>query len=187
MTRLIFCDSETTGLDRKTRLIWDLAYIIRDPGEADVERQFYMDVDLHKADPFALNIGRYWQRHPNPYRSFRSEDDEGVTSRFEVVHAVAQDFKGATLVGAVPSFDEETLAKLLRAHGMRETWHYHLVDVETLAAGRVRLPPPWNFDVLLAEFDLAQNNDRHTAIGDARLVRDLYDKVLAADSKPWWP
>lgn len=67
-------------------------------------------------------------------------------------------------------------------HGLRETWHYHLVDVETLAAGRLGWAPPWNFDKILGAFDLAQGEDRHTAIGDARLVRDLYDQIIGSRS-----
>ena len=67
----------------------------------------------------------------------------------------------------------------MRANGICPSWRYHLVDVETLAAGALRRPPPWRFDDLLADYGLVYDEaDRHTALGDARMVRDLYDAVL---------
>ena len=87
--------------------------------------------------------------------------------------------RGATIVGAVPNFDTEVLATRMRAHGICPSWHYHLVDVETLAAGALRKPPPWNFDELLGLYGLTYDEaDRHTALGDARMARYLYDAVL---------
>jgi len=132
MTRLVFCDTETTSLDRWTRRIWELAYIIRDPGAADVEHREFLVVPLHEADPAALKVGGYWDRHPSPYRDGWGV---GVRSGEQVAAEVARDFHGATIVGACPSFDEETLAGLLRENGLRETWNYRLLDVGTLVAG----------------------------------------------------
>ena len=168
--RLIFLDTETTHLHPKIRRAWDVAYIIREGGQ-DSEHQSFIDVDLSEADPMSLKIGRYWERHPDPYGHHRKHPE------LSVCYKIARDFKDAIVVGAVPDFDSQTLADLLYANGLLPTWHYHLVDVETLAAGAKGIRPPWNFDKILAEFDLSQNGDRHTAIGDARLVRDLYDAV----------
>jgi hypothetical protein len=72
------------------------------------------------------------------------------------------------------------LQRFLREYGQCATNNYHLVDVETLAAGALRMPPKWDFDKLLAAFGLTYDEaDRHTALGDARMVRDLYDAVMA--------
>lgn len=175
----IFLDTETTGLDRRTRRIWDLGYIVRRPGRPDVERQFFIDVSLKKADPMSLKIGGYYERHPNPY----SMGFAGVMSSYnadDVAQIVVRDFHGATLVGAVPSFDEESLAHMLFSANLTPTWHYHLVDIETFAAGALRMAPPWDFDALLGLYGLRYDEaERHTALGDARMVRDLYDAVLA--------
>ena len=43
--------------------------------------------------------------------------------------------RGATIVGAVPSFDTERLSQLLRRNGIEPPWHYHLMDVENLVLG----------------------------------------------------
>ena len=42
------------------------------------------------------------------------------------------------LVGAVPSFDEKRLGRLLREFGVGPAWHYRPICVETLAAGYLR-------------------------------------------------
>lgn len=174
--RLIFLDTETTGLDRRHRQIWDLAYIVRDPGEPDREFQEFLPVDLSTADPFALGVGGYYRRHPNPYGEHWGNL---VAEPKQLAIQVAQDFQDAILVGAVPSFDEESLAYLLFDHNLQPTWHYHLVDVETLVAGKLGLPPKWDFDKILASMGLVYDEtDRHTAIGDARMARDVYDKVM---------
>ena len=143
------------------------------------------------AEPTGLRIGRYYDRigltgRGEPGYAVCMDHPDADTTRFAGAPAMAADvatlLDGATIVGAVPDFDARHLARFLRQHQQAGTWHYHLVDVETLAAGRLRRPPPWNFDSLLAEFGLAYDEtERHTALGDARMVRDLYDKVLAAD------
>ena len=178
MARLIFLDTETTSLDRRTREIWDLAYIIRDDDHNDVEKQWFLPVSLREADPISLKIGNYYQRHPSPMHS--RGDARSISNSLVDPHGlwreVASDLRDAIIVGAVPSFDEETIADTLHGrNGLQPTWHYHLVDIETLAAGALGMEPPWDFDEVLARYGLAQHDDRHTALGDARLVRDLYD------------
>lgn len=181
--KLVFIDTETTGLNRKTRRIWDLAYIVREPGMPDVEHQLFVnsfDLDLHKADPKALSIGGFWERHPKPEGGWSPLDDERIIGEWELAQRLFIEWKDAYLVGAVPSFDEETIARLMHREGFRETWNHHLIDVETLAAGQLKLAPPWSFDTILDAYGLKfDEKDRHTAIGDARMARDLYDAVMA--------
>jgi DNA polymerase III epsilon subunit-like protein len=97
--------------------------------------------------------------------------------------------KGATIVGAVPNFDVERLDNLCKRYGYRMFNHYHLVDVENLVAGKSGLQPPWRSDDLFATVGIDSFADeyqkgKHTALGDARVVRDVYDKVMAkSDSR----
>lgn len=98
---------------------------------------------------------------------------------------------GAHLVGAVPSFDEERLRKLLLAQGQCPGWHYHLCDTETLAVGYLRgfldrdderLPlaaPPWKSDELSRAIGVdPEEFDKHSALGDARWALAIYDAVM---------
>jgi hypothetical protein len=81
----------------------------------------------------------------------------------------------------------------MRAHGMCPSWHYHLIDVEALAVGylmRERIRAgfdgsmlPWKSDELSAELGITvTDEERHTALGDARWARAIYDQVMGGAS-----
>ncbi len=101
--------------------------------------------------------------------------------------------RGVHLVGAVPNFDADVLGTRMRANGICPAWHYHLVDVEALAAGYLAsmaaglanidpLQLPWNSDALSAALGIAvSDEDRHTALGDARWARAIYDAVTGRE------
>lgn len=102
-------------------------------------------------------------------------------------------------IGAVPGFDDRRVEDLLRANGACSGWHYHLADVETLAVGwiagqlapnssmpserRARfieaVQPPWDSDTLSEALGVDRSKyPAHTALGDTRWARDLYDAIL---------
>lgn len=174
---LVFIDTETTSL-RPDRRVWEIGLIIRRPGKRDWEKRGFIDsayLDLGNADQKSLEIGRYYERHPHGIDAAT----EPVETEYDALSFVERHTRGAILVGAVPNFDAEVLAARMRANGICPSWHYHLVDVETLAAGALRMPPKWNFDTLLDAYGLVYDEaDRHTALGDARMARDLYDAVM---------
>lgn len=170
---LAFVDTETTGLDPDRHEIWEVGLIVD-----ETELRWFLPVNLGTADPFALKIGGYHERHPYEL------DDEIITdSDFVTRHQFAADFakltRGRHLVGAVVSFDEERLRRLLQAHGACPEWHYHLVDVEALAAGLTQEPPPWD-SAELSRFVGVDPDDfeKHTAIGDARWAKAIYEAVM---------
>ena len=89
----------------------------------------------------------------------------------------------------------------MRANGICPSWHYHLIDVEALAVGylagrgwpldhwgdpggetaRMFDPRnlPWKSDDLSAALGIRiTDDDRHTALGDARWARAIYDAVM---------
>ena len=67
MTPIVFIDTETTSL-RPDRKAWEVAMIRRaDLDDVGDETSFFIhtdDIDLPNADPFSLNVGRFWDRHP---------------------------------------------------------------------------------------------------------------------------
>lgn len=175
---IVFMDTETTSL-RPDRRAWEIAVIVRRAGQPDHEQSWFInawELDLGNADVMSLKIGKFYERHPQMNgRAHEGEwSDEG-----EALGTVERLTRGATIIGAVPNFDTEVLGTRMRDNDICPSWHYHLVDVETLAAGALRKPPPWDFDELLKAYGLSYDEaDRHTALGDARMVRDLYDSVL---------
>lgn len=218
-----FVDTETTGLDPDKHAIWEVALILPDAREF----VWQFPVDEMTADPFALNIGRYWERHwdtendvhaisalwhaDDPKKSRRTyypEEGRAIAPSAQWCRVFRDLTAGSHLCGAVPSFDEERLRRLLNRNGVLHRWHYHLVDVEALAAGyiaakcegeaadgtRGTVPeirpdgsinhidgrPPWKSESLSRAVGVNPDDfDRHTALGDARWAKAIYEAVMA--------
>jgi len=218
MSRLAFVDSETTGLDPARHEVWELAIVTVAPWETDGEVgewTWHLPVDLARADPTGLRIGRYYERRrrlPSLGSSAlvrypaSGENNWERISVDEVASTVAGLLDGAHMVGAVPSFDASFLGPWLREHGQAPTWHYQLIDVETLAAGylagsfdacqsvgdseadgpsvqeRRAAMPPWDSEELSLAVDVDPDDfDRHTALGDALWARAIYMAVLGEE------
>lgn len=197
---IIFLDTETTSL-RPDRRVWELGAVVRRLAapEQRVHRFVYAeDLDLGNADPFSLDIGGYYRRHPQavpvpagvPIGAELHSEAEAL-AEFEYLS------RGALIAGNVVNFDTEVIAARMRAHGLLPGWHYHLCDVEALAAGYLRgravlepgaevassmlqiAEPPWDSGELSQALGIDPGKyERHTAMGDADWARDLYDKVM---------
>lgn len=215
MTEIAFVDCETTGLDPDCHEIWELAIITadHDPDVGvvnDTEYVWQFPVDLSVADPIALRIGRFYERR----HKMAPSADVGVlcrvawpsspskwdgTTRHDAAELIARLLDGRHMVGAVPSFDANFLERFLRKHHHCPTWHYHLVDVEALAAGALAsrwrgyahspneeaganaavAQLPWKSDDLTRAMGVEiAEEDRHTALGDARWAMATYEAVL---------
>lgn len=195
--RVCFIDTETTSL-RPDRRAWEIGIVAREPGRADVEHHWFIDgfdLDLGNADPMSLSIGRFFERHPH-FRLDRESTGTDTEGEYDALRLVEAITRGAHLVGAVVSFDADVLSQRMRANGICPSWHYHLIDVEALAIGylsrkaeaahmadeitREFLAPPWKSDDLSRALGITvSDEDRHTALGDARWARAIYDAVTA--------
>lgn len=186
MTRLVFLDTETTGLDPARHHIWDVAWITRDDDGADKEQQAFLLAPLQDADPAALRIGRYFDRHPYPFNEWDVGDDDLISralSPWQAARRLAHDLRDAIILGFNPAFDAEFLRALFRAHELPPTWSYRTVDVTCIAAARLRLEPPYSTHEMLDFYGIdIPPFSRHSALGDARLSRDLYDAIRASDA-----
>jgi hypothetical protein len=204
---LCFLDTETTGV-HPGRRVWEVGMIRRESGH-QAETQFFVDVDLSLADPFGLNVGGFYERHPyGRYLAGHSaaapRSGVSTVTQYEAARKVARWTHGAHIVGAVPNFDTEVLGKMLRAHGLIQAWHYHLIDVEALAVGYLagvgkqaandgvidpeidlgRIAPPWKSHDLSAAIGVASAvKDEHTALGDARWAMRVYDAVMSGGAQ----
>lgn len=195
---LAFVDTETTGLDPDLHEIWEVGLIV-DRGVDNngwEEHRWFLPVDLGRADPVALRIGQFHERYPDTAVT-------GYTGLISFAAEFAELTRGAHLVGAVVSFDAERLSKLLKANGSCPEWHYHLIDVEALAVGYVEglrrwsysegmavptnfpdslrheTPLPWKSEDLSRAVGVDPNEfEKHTALGDARWAKAMYEKVV---------
>lgn len=60
--RIVFLDTEFTTLSKTDRKVWEVALIVRDPGQPDVEYEWQVRPDLADASPDALRVGSYYRR-----------------------------------------------------------------------------------------------------------------------------
>ncbi|WP_225811270.1 3'-5' exonuclease [Streptomyces spinosus] len=204
MTPIAFVDTETTHLDATLGDAWEVAIILRefdDNTPTDTEYVWQIRPNLATADPESLKIGRYLERFvvpPHAEAAWTGYGDGPVLPmmRSEVVAAVMDVLSGAVLVGSNPGFDERFLRKLLGPGSAQ--WHYRPIDIATLAAGYQHghaavlhstgievkdsdLPRfPFSSRGLSRWVGVEPPGDdvAHTALGDARWARDVFDAVM---------
>ena len=200
MTVLCFLDTETDGV-HPGRKVWEVGIIRRAAGGGEREMSFFVDIDLSSADLFGLNVGKFYERHPIGREISEGVIAERPMSRAEAAKRIAVWTHKAHIIGAVPNFDTETLAPLLREHGLVPSWEYHLIDVENLAAGwlnayaarlengegtieqatelRAIATPPWDSEELSRAVGVEPGEfARHEALADAMWARAIFDAVM---------
>ncbi|MFI6813199.1 hypothetical protein ACIBG7_12345 [Nonomuraea sp. NPDC050328] len=100
---------------------------------------------------------------------------------------------GAYVVGSNPAFDYRFGRSFLARHGQCWTANYHLIDVQALALGHLyghggdpaTIKPgiPWRSRDLYGAFVDLNRYDSHTALDDARMVRDIFDAVTGTGAQ----
>ncbi len=185
---LVFLDCETTGLGLEDP-IWEIGLIRREPDGAETVHHFFVEHDQAAAGQL-----------PEKYRA----DHDARYGAAELVWAPEQLWVvlayllrpcpetgvRAHVVGCCPWFDTTRISLQLLAED--EPWHHHLIDVEamafswlTRAPGSTRHGLPWIPDQMFADLGLDLDRyPRHTALGDARLARDVFDTITAASAAP---
>jgi DNA polymerase III epsilon subunit-like protein len=215
MTKLVALDTETTSLRRDGR-IWEVGAIVRPDHrsrDGEQEHRWFIraeDLDLGNADPFSLDKGRFYERHPQmasqAVRRLGEMPGGGAYRALpedQVMGEVEEMCRKAHIVGAVVNFDTQRLDARMAAHGIFWNGHYHLIDVEGLTVGylngmaavareaaaggwaapQVWVPDlPWDSEKLSEALSVKTPGDaRHTALGDARWALDIYDKVTGIE------
>lgn len=204
-TPIISLDLETTGLDPSRHAPWEIAWRTAIHAEHNGQRRLhildaheaFLDVDSAACDPIGLDVGGFWRRYPQeqsrpapkPWwevqRRLLATLDSAVTVARSMWDSVALDPTPANaserasacrdvhFVGAVPQFDHRMLERWLG--WSHRHWHYHLIDVETLVAGKFGIRPPYNTDELtraaLGDWD---DSHKHEAAADVRWNLAMY-------------
>lgn len=190
MTRICHIDTETTGLNEQGgHEIWEFAAVIDDPADGATREfvwQFRPDTQVRdtgwpKADPEALKVGRFEERFALPEGAPAGVIIDGqcanVLTRGTALNEIRGELRDGWWVGANPGFDERFLRAM--TGGLSCAWNYRLTDVECLVQQVMGWPVPRGLresaEAIGVEVD---EGALHTALGDARLVKAVRDKLL---------
>lgn len=163
MSALVFLDVETTGLDPRNDMVWEFAAIRREPDGTETRHHAFVRHDTHLRSEM-----------PEPFRSDLEAryDDESALGAVVFTGLLRLVLAGAPrIVGACPWFDTTFLAEYIAP-----CWSHRLVDVETLAAGKLGRLVDGLADAAAA-FGI-ENPGAHTAMGDAETTMRVFDAVM---------
>jgi hypothetical protein len=176
---IVFMDIESIGLHPDAP-VWEFAAIRRFANGNEDRTEFRI-----QHDPAG------WLTEEHFPARFRADYDaryvrSDAATEFDAAVMINLITRGAHIIGAVPSFDTERLAKLIRRHGMEPSWHYHLIDVENVIVGflaggsRYELcTPPYDSNALSRAVGVDPDTyNRHTAMGDVLWVRAQWDSIM---------
>lgn len=182
---IVFMDTETTGL-LLTDDIWEFAAIRVNPDGSEEVMCLLIEHDPAKAaalpEPFRAD-------HDARFRPEFATTRARAAERIVEILRPGEDGARAHVVGAVPNFDTERIEQLLAHHlevgpNNQAPWHYHLIDVETLAVGYLAAKGmyaslPWDSDEISRALGVDPPGEgvRHTAMGDVRWARAVYDAI----------
>jgi oligoribonuclease (3'-5' exoribonuclease) len=171
MSKRVFVDIETTGLDPFVHSVIEIAsYIEEDVYDGTDDMQWHCSLPF---DPYCPTVSKQ-ALETNKYFERVEELEEIQESSYEVAEIIRDQFKGAVLIGNNPQFDARFLEQLLATKlGIGPVWHYHVVDIKALVAGHYGVAPPWSTKQI-EELTGIKNDGAHTALEDMRWVRKVY-------------
>ncbi|QCQ91751.1 3'-5' exonuclease [Rhodococcus sp. SGAir0479] len=196
-TPLVFVDTETTSLHPGHRRPWEIAMIRRHNGATTTCILQIIDVDIADADPHSLNVGRFWERHVryrDPAKYAGADREPAPLFEFDAAQQVAEFTAGAHFVGVNPAFDADVLERMLRRNRLMPNWDYHLIDVPAMALGMLHAHAEMQLiedapELPYRSYELSKlcgvnppdEDEQHTAYGDARWVERWYDAIVASE------
>lgn len=185
--RITFVDTETTGLNPSVHDVWEVAVIHRLPGRIEDAKTLYQILpgSLGLASKKALEIGGFYERFkvPKGHQAARIDPDTGAVQpmRFADVHRRLQRvLTGSVMVANNVTFDAMFLRRLLQGD---QPWHYRPIDVIALAATHLGMlstdDMPWRSEDISRKLGVEPpaKDARHTAMGDALWVRNMWDAL----------
>ncbi|WP_369068572.1 hypothetical protein [Kineococcus terrestris] len=176
---LVFLDTETTSL-LPDRQAWEVAIIRRDLDGRRTTWEAMLPVDITSADPASLRIGGYYDRHPvGRWLTGKGEPQTRTVQPHQAARRIVELTHEATIVGACPWFDTETLERFLRRYDAIPSWHYRLRDVEAMTAGFAGSAEVGGLAHCAQLLDVVQH-DPHTAMGDALTAERIWDALVLA-------
>lgn len=194
---LVFLDCETDGL-APGRHAWEVALLRRESDGSERALEFFLPIDASHAEQGALDVGRYYQRHPHgiavaglaplpadtahPVPAPPNLHPAPVMALPKAARLLAQWTAGATLIAANPLFDVPIIERIVRSNGFQPRWHYRTRDVEAMVTGFTGDEDMGGLAACAAALDVTIDRAReHTAMGDVLTTMRVYDAIILAE------
>lgn len=167
MVDIIFFDVETTGLSFFKHEMIEIGYVNH---RGSIEFSFSLDFDESKADPEALAVNGWGKREFAP-----------TVDPHWAAQQIALDWEGKAIVASPTYFDMGFVLAFLEKHDVKPTWsHRTVVDLRSYflgdrmkSAGEEAL----SLDDISKKLGVPAPLDRHSALVDAKWMRDLYTEI----------
>lgn len=183
--KIVFIDTETTGLDITRHSVWEIALIVWNAEHEGWDDHVFdiWPADLHMADPGALRINRFYERTDIP----KNTGSGFWVSPNDVSDKIAHMTAGKVLIGANPGFDAAFVGKLLASCYFAPAWDYHMIDITSMAIGFLSglrgdenfdFPIPYSSGWIANQLSIERSKERHTALGDAQEVQALWLRIM---------
>ena len=172
---VVFVDTETDGV-RHGRRTWEVSLISRRATEGEAEMTIIItDSGVSgREEPRALEVNRFEERFNREL--VRGEVRMPGARAAAVISAVTTN---AWLIAAQPQFDEVNLARLLRWYGIEPTWQRRLRDIESMTEEHLDQFGIGGLQACAKALEIDVDPAVvHTSLGDARLVRDCFDRIF---------
>jgi DNA polymerase III epsilon subunit-like protein len=202
---IVFVDTETTALGHLARP-WEIAVIRREPGGRESTTVLHVQYTLatlpEGTTPQALHVGGWLVRGTEEATYLTEVNEDGVNVHAspdepDVAMALYELLEGdPIMVGVGVHFDAAVLSSMFRRCGMPdEPWHYGLVELKSAGWARLAglteptdrqkaaLYLPMRSERIAAALDVEPPDDdeRHTALGDAGWARRWFDRLTEGD------
>lgn len=170
---LAFTDIETTGLSVARHEIIEIATVLTTP-ELETIDEFEVKIHpehIETADEIALKVNGY-----------TPEKWLGAISLSEAMGRFSNLTVNAMFVAHNVSFDWKFIERAFETTGVEDKLDYHRPDNFSIAWHALRGSglAKFNQNELAKYFGLEPEPEEHRAINGARLVRDIYGKLMAA-------
>ena len=167
--QLIVVDLETTGLDSLDHRILEVAAINTATNEVMHFVPSIEPVDLGRADGYAMQVNRYYER--GAWKMMLTED-----ATLEQYGRLLEMLRGNTFAGCNPTFDSQFLIDT--APNFDPVWHHRLADLAAYAAGALGIAP----NELVGLGDICERLDvdpgvAHSALDDAKATAECFRRL----------
>lgn len=179
-TKIVFLDTETTGLDPKRHQVWEVAYSTGLDKPVEVFQVWH---SLTNADPAALRINGYLDRVNENYVKTDEEMARHRNGHSLLPYTFTQGaLWDAYVIGSNPAFDTSFLREALGF----APWKHRLIDLSNIAMAKFSTPVPMGMKEVrdrLTEMGYDIPEPDHTAKRDVETLKACYEILTSRDWK----